>query len=71
MYWGKDQSGIFPALNYGQYITRPRFEKVLRCLQLPDSDDKDELVLNYLEAVNLRFEGAFNPGYLFVLMRAW
>ena len=62
MYWEKDQSGIFPALNYGQYITRPRFEEVLRCLQLSDSDDKDEQVLNYLEAVNLQFADAFNPG---------
>ena len=62
MYWEKDQSGMFPTLNYGQYITRPRFEEVLRCLQLPDSDDKDEQVLNYLEAVNLQFADAFNPG---------
>ena len=57
-----DQSGIFPTLNYGQHITRQRFEEVLRCLQLSDSDDKDEQVLNYLEAVNLQFADAFNPG---------
>ena len=29
---------------------------------LPDSDDKDEQVLNYLEVVNLQFVDAFNPG---------
>ena len=45
-----------------RYIIRPRFEEVLRCLQLSDSDVKHEQVLNYLEAVNLQFADAFNPG---------
>ena len=39
--------------------------KVWRSIEvsaLPDSDDKDEQVLNYLEAVNLQFVDAFNPG---------
>ena len=62
MYWEYDQNGIFPGMIYDKYITRTRYEEVLRYLQLFGSDDEDEQVLSYLNAVNSQFAKAFDPG---------
>ena len=62
MYWETNEYGAFPPLNYGRYIAKNRFEEILRYLQLSSSDDKDEQLLEFIDAINKVFKKAMSPG---------
>lgn len=62
MYWNNSDNGIFKALDYGQVMTRSRFEAILANLQLSKSKDRNQQVLDFIDALNARFQSAVNAG---------
>ena len=69
-YWRTEGNGPFPALNYGKYMPRTRFENILKCMALfgvPASVESDtehcfESVKNLINALNKTFQTALSPG---------
>ena len=62
IYWNCKDNGIFKALNYGKIITRKRFEQILQVLQYSNAVDKDQQILDFLEATNNRLKDTVCPG---------
>ena len=62
MYWRTEKRGVFPALNFGQYISLNRFEEILRNLQFSAHDDDNEQILAFIDAVNKNFKSAVVAG---------
>lgn len=62
MYWEVKKDGTFPPMNCGQYISRSRFEDIIRYLQLSPSDGKAEQSIKFIDAFNKVFKKALTPG---------
>ena len=62
MYWRTKPDGLFPALDFGKIMDLRRFEDFLNVWQLSDSDEMDQQVIDFIEAVNANLKRA---------MRAW
>ena len=55
MYWNSADCGIFKAMDYGRIMTRTRFKTILANLQLSKSQDRNQLVLDFIDALNSCF----------------
>ena len=44
-------------------MSRNRFEEIIAVLQFSESDNKDQQILDFIAAVNERFNEAMSPGY--------
>ena len=62
MYWTREDIGIFKSLDYGSIMPRQRFESILSYLQMSKSKDKDQQILDLINALNLSFQEALQPG---------
>ena len=62
MQWYCADCGIFKAMDYGQIMTRTRFETILANLQLSKSQDRNQQVLDFIDALNARFQSSVNAG---------
>ena len=62
MYWSTQDSGIFPAMNFGKYMPRNRFEAILRYLSLSNDADRNKQFSDFLDAVNARLKTTLSPG---------
>ena len=62
MYWDTQDNGIFQTFNYGKYMSRARFEEILSNLTFSPKEDKDDQILDYLDAVNKCFQAALRAG---------
>ena len=62
MYWGTKPDGLFPALDLRKIMDLCRFEDFLLVWQLSDSDEMDQQVLNFIEAVNANLKRAMRAG---------
>ena len=62
MYWGTKPDGLFPALDFRKIMDLCRFEDFLLVWQLSDSDEMDQQVLNFIEAVNANLKRAMRAG---------
>ena len=62
MYWRTKPDGLFPALDFGKIMDLRRFEDFLNVWQLSDSDEMDQQVLNFIEAVNANLKRAMRAG---------
>ena len=68
MYWRTDDDGLFRALCYGDIMSRLRFEDILTFLQSSiDSDDKDEQIICFINAINERLKACITPGDVLVI----
>ena len=63
MYWETKEDGLFPGLNCGATMSRNRFEEIIAVLQFSESDKKDKQIMDFIAAVNERFNEAMSPGY--------
>ena len=61
-YWRTESVGIFPAMNFGQYMARARFEEIASNIQFSFAEDRDQQVLDYITAVNENLKEAIIPG---------
>ena len=55
MYWHSADCGIFKAMDYSRIMARTRFETILANLQLSKSQDRNQLVLDFIDALNSCF----------------
>ena len=62
LYWETEDDGIFRAMNYGDIMSRKRFEDILYYLQLSFSPDEDQQILAFINIVNKTFQAAMTPG---------
>ena len=62
MYWRTKPDGLFPALDFGKIMDLRHFEDFLNIWQLSDSDEMDQQVLNFIEAVNANLKRAMRAG---------
>ena len=62
MYWRDNESDLFPNMDFGKHMSRERFEEILSFLQFSHSDNKDQQILDFLEAVNENLKSAVSPG---------
>ena len=62
MYWRTKPGGLFPALDFRKIMDLRRFEDFLNVWQLSDSDEMDQQVLNFIEAVNANLKRAMRAG---------
>ena len=62
MYWRTKPDGLFPALDFGKIMDLRHFEDFLNVWQLSDSDEMDQQVLNFIEAVNANLKRAMRAG---------
>ena len=67
MYWSKEPQGIFHAMDFGRFMSRDRFECIIRLLQLSRDDCPDQQVLDFLDAVNKNLKDAVRPGTFLTL----
>ena len=58
MYWRTKPDGLLPALDFGKIMDLRHFEDFLNIWQLSDSDEMDQQVLNFIEAVNANLKRA-------------
>ena len=49
-------------MDFGNVITYRRFETILEYLQLSNSDDEDQQILDFLAVINGTFQNATIPG---------
>ena len=62
MYWRTKPGGLFPALDFRKIMGLRRFKDFLNVWQLSDSDEMDQQVLNFIEAVNANLKRAMRAG---------
>lgn len=62
MYWETMDDGIFKAMNFGNVVSRSRFEEILHYLQVSMSEDRDLQIIEFLDAVNVNLKNAMRPG---------
>ena len=62
MYWRTKPGGLFPALDFRKIMDLRRFKDFLNVWQLSDSDEMDQQVLNFIEAVNANLQRAVRTG---------
>ena len=53
---------MFLALDFGKIMDLRHFEDFLNVLQLSNSDEMDQQVLNFIEAVNTNLKRAMKAG---------
>ena len=61
-YWPSQVNNLFPSMDFGNVITYRRFETILEYLQLSNSDDEDQQILDFLAVINGTFQNATIPG---------
>ena len=49
-------------MDFGKVLTYRRFETILKYLQLSNSDDEDQQILDFLAVINETFQNAITPG---------
>ena len=49
-------------MDFGKVMTYRRFETILTYLQLSNSDDDDQQILDFLAVINETFQNAITPG---------
>ena len=62
MYWDLSNQGIFKSLDYAKLMSRYRFEEILLNLKFSAADDKDDQIIDFLDAVNHQSQEAMRPG---------
>ena len=62
MYWSTTDDGIFKGMNYGAVMSRDRFESILINLKLSKSENKDQQILDFIDAINSTFQNAMTAG---------
>ena len=62
MYWRTKPDSLFPALDFRKIINLRHFEDFLNVWQLSDSDEMDQQVLDFIEAVNAKLKRAIRAG---------
>ena len=62
LYWSPEVNNLFPALDFGKVMTCRRFETILKYLQLSNSDNKNQQILDFVAAINETFQNAITPG---------
>ena len=67
IYWHEEHNGMFPPMEYGKIMPRKRFEDIVKWLQLSNSQDADQQILDYITAVNVNNKKAFAAGTYVVL----
>ena len=60
MYWRTKPYGLFPALDFGKIMDLHHFKDFLNVLS--DSDEMDQQVLDFIEAVNANLKRAMRAG---------
>ena len=59
------------SVGYDEYMSRFWFEEILSGLVFSAEEDKDTQILDYLDAVNNKFQAALRPGDFLCLMSQW
>ena len=62
MYWLKESTGMFPAMDFGRNMSQNRFEDFLYFWQLSETEDCDLQVLEFISAVNDALKKSIVPG---------
>ena len=62
MYWQTDDNGHFPAMKFGQIMSRNRFEQILAHLKGSKATSPIDQILDYQDALNCEFARAFTLG---------
>ena len=66
MYWSSTESGIFKAMDYGCIMSKSRLEATLANLKLSKSKDRNQQVLDFIDALNTCFQSAVNADDYYV-----
>ena len=61
LYWSVEGDELFPAMNYGKILKRNHFEEVLKYMQLLFDKEVDQQILDFVEAVNKKFQNLLAP----------
>ena len=62
MYWEDKDNGLFKGLDYGRYMKLYRFEQIIRCLQFSGNPDRNEQILDFINACNDTCQRTIIPG---------
>ena len=62
LYWSPKVNNLFPSMDFGKVMACRRFETILKYLQLSNSDNEDQQILDFLAAINETFQNAITPG---------
>ena len=62
LYWSPEVNNLFPAMDFGKVMTCRRFETILKYLQLSNSDNENQQILDFVAAINETFQNAITPG---------
>ena len=62
MYWKTEDEGYFPGLGFGRSVPIHRFEEFLNVWQFSGSEDMDQQVLDFIDAVNSHLKTAMRAG---------
>ena len=61
LYWLKEPVGYLQAFNFGQYMSRTRFEQIISKLELSFDPDPSQQILDFTDAMNQHFLSVFSP----------
>ena len=62
LYWLNSEHTLFPSMKFGEVMSIKRFENILKHLQLSENENEEQQVLEFVAAVNDRFQKALAPG---------
>ena len=62
LYWSPEVNNLFPAMDFGKVMTCRRFETILKYLQLSNSGNENQQILDFVAAINETFQNAITPG---------
>ena len=66
-YWKKDDVRIFKAPNFGQFMSRKRFESIVSNIQFSSAENVDHQILEFVDAVNACAQDAVDAGDVLLL----
>ena len=58
---------LFPSMKFGEVMSIKRFENILKYLQLSENENEEQQVLEFVAAVNDRFQKALTPESYIIL----
>ena len=62
MYWRTEADGAFLGMCFGKYMTRNRFEDIIKYLTLSFEENRDHQFNSFFDAVNKQFKQTIVPG---------
>ena len=67
LYWSNSEHTLFPSMKFGDVMSIKRFENILKYLQLSENENEEQQVLEFVAAVNDRFQKALTPESYIIL----